>query len=486
MNRVQTLLFLLLLSIAGRSQDFKLFVHLDTAAKQPLTGRLYVFSATDTSKSVQDPDPFEPTPTFYKDVRNWQSGTTQLFDANAKAYPIAFSQLKPGFYKFAAVLDVDTIERVNTHTPGNWYSRDVKVEVKPGNEAHIYLIRKFNARPFAERDSIKLLSLKSTMLSRFHKMDVFVKAGVILPANYGKDTSIRYPLVFIIPGWGGVHYDALGAGPATRYGTRTGKDKIYVYLNPETQTRYGLHAFVDSRVNGPWGKSLVEEVVPYLCSQYRANPDPGQHFVMGQSSGGYGALWLQLNYPKAFGGCWAVSPDPVDFSDFTSANIYDKDANLYYDKAGQLRPFFLMDGKYMSSIKRFAEVEDFLGDGGQMQSFEAEFGQPDKQGRPRILFDRVTGRIDPKVALSWKPYDLGNLLLTNYKKLAKDIDQKVHVYAGAEDNFYLDRSVKLFKEKATQVKANITVELIPKANHWSIWNEAFTQRIQRELDERIR
>ncbi|WP_276483756.1 alpha/beta hydrolase-fold protein [Paraflavitalea pollutisoli] len=486
MKRLLTVCLLLLTAIAGHAQAFKIYVHLDTAAHLAQTGRLYVFSVTDTAYGVQDPDPFRPTPSFYKDVRNWQPGTVQEIDGAARAYPIPFDQLKPGFYKFAAILDVDTIERNNTTTPGNWYSRDVKVEVRAGNEAHIHLARQIPQRPFRERDSIKLVNFRSALLSKFHRSDRFIKAGVVLPASYSQDTNRRYPVVFIIPGWGGTHYDILGPQAAQRYGIGTGKDKIYVYLNPETQTRFGLHAFVDSRVNGPWGKALVEELIPHLTSQYRIDRDPLQHFVMGQSSGGYGALWLQLNYPKSFGGCWAVSPDPVDFSNFTGVDLYEPGANLYVDKTGAERPFFIVDGKPLGTLKKFVALEDFLGDGGQLQSFEAEFGVPDKQGRPQLMYNRATGAIDPKVVATWQAYDLGRFLLTHYKKLAKDLDQKVHVYAGADDNFFLDKAVLLFREKAARVNAAMAIELFPGANHWTIWNPAFTQRVQREIDQRIK
>lgn len=486
MNRIITWCLLVLTATVGQAQQFKLYIHLDTAAHQPLTGRLYVFSVTDTARSVQDPDPFRTTPSFYKDVRNWQPGTVQEIDAAAKAYPIPFDQLKPGFYKFAAILDIDTVERNNTTTAGNWYSRDVQVEVKPGKEAHIHLARQIPQRSFRERDSIRQVAYRSTLLSKFHKSDRFIKAGVVLPASYARDANRRYPVVFVIPGWGGTHYDVLGPQVAQRYGIGTGKDKIYVYLNPESQTRFGLHAFVDSRVNGPWGKALVEELVPWLTTQYRIHKDPLQHFIIGQSSGGYGALWLQLNYPAAFGGCWAVSPDPVDFSNFTGVNIYEPGVNLYYDKAEKERPFFIVDGQPLGTLKKFVALEDFLGDGGQLQSFEAEFGLPDKQGRPQPLYNRTTGLIDPRVAAAWQPYDLGRFLLTNYRKIAKDLNQKVHVYAGADDNFFLDKAVLLFREKAVRVNAAMAIELFPGATHWTIWNPAFTQRVQREIDQRIK
>jgi S-formylglutathione hydrolase FrmB len=272
-----------------------------------------------------------------------------------------------------------------------------------------------------------------------------------------------------------------------RYGMGMGLEKIYVYLNPETSNPYGLHAFIDSRVNGPWGRALVEEFIPYLTGKYRIEKNKELHFVAGQSSGGYAALWLQLNYPKEFGGCWAVSPDPVDFSDFTSVNLYEKGGNFYYDQTNKIRPFFEMNGQYLGTIMGFSKFEDFLGNGGQLQSFEAVFGILDKKtGKPAQIFNRNTGIIDASIVEQWKPYDMSLFIENNYNKLKESISGKIHVYAGAQDNFFLNRSVRLFKQKVKKLNMfQATVEEIEGANHWTIWNEGFTKRVQQEIDKRI-
>lgn len=484
MKRILIHTLLLCIAHAALAQSHRMVVRLDSSVTQSLTGRLYVFSVTDTTKGVQDPDAFNPTPTFYVDVKNWRGGEARVLDENAAAYPVALDKLKTGYYKFAAVLDVDTLERINTATAGNYYSRDVKAFVQQGvaGETHLYLDKKFPQRRFRESASVKELVLKTALVSAFKQRDAFIKAAIVLPASYATDTVRSYPVVFIIPGWGGSHFDALNPHIAKRYGFGMGSEKIYVYLNPETNTPFGLHAFVDSRVNGPWGKALVQEFIPQLEKQYRVSQDARQRFLVGQSSGGYGALWLHLNYPKAFGGSWAVSPDPVDFRDFTSVNLYDKNANLFYDVSGQERPFFMRNGKPLGTIRAFAQFEDFLGTGGQMQSFEAEFGLAQTDGKPQRMFERSSGKINAAVVNAWKPYDLSLFLFKNYKRLAPLLAGRVHVYAGANDNFFLDRSVRLMQERMSSIKANVKVELIAGADHFGIWSEAFTQRVQAEIE----
>ncbi len=479
----------LLFSSLLAAQDIKLYVHMDSAIRKTVTGRLYIFSQPDTSKAVVDPDPFNPTPTFIKNVAHWDGLQPLLIDSSVSAYPVKLNKLQPGVYKMAAILDINTEERVNTAAPGNLFSpKDILLEVNKvgSSEAHIFLSREFKERTFRENDSTRQVVLKSSILSEFHKKPVYIKAGLKLPASYSSDLDKQYPVVFIIPGWGGTHYDISQKQTVQRYGMDLGKEKIYIYLNPETQTVWGLHAFVDSKVNGPWGKSLVTELIPYLQEHYRITRDASQYFVAGQSSGGYGALWLQLHYPESFGGCWAVSPDPVDFRDFTGYNLYAGHNNVYTDSAGNLRPFFSWQGQYLSTIKRFIEFEDFMGDGGQQQSFEAEFGELGKDGKPELLFNRKTGVINKSAVEKWRSYDLGIYFQQNWPLLKDKLENKIHVFAGEEDNFFLNRSVAFFRERVVNLKATAVAELIPGANHWSIWSPAFSQRMQAAFDARIK
>jgi hypothetical protein len=249
-----------------------------------------------------DPDPFSPSPTFYRDVQDWNSGSTLVFEGREPGYPVSLVNINPGWYKFSAVMDVNTEERSNTRAPGNLYARkDARVEVVKGEEKeiHLYITNRFGERPFRETASIKVANMRSEMLSTFHKKPTHIKAAVILPDSYFQDSNRVFPVVYIIPGWGGTHFDAQQKFATDRYGVGMGKEKIYVYLNPETQTPFGLHAFVDSRVNGHWGKSLVTEFRSWLGTQYRITSNSNHHFVVGQSSGGYAALWLQMNYPDA-------------------------------------------------------------------------------------------------------------------------------------------------------------------------------------------
>ncbi len=478
-------LLLVAFHLTGLTQ-VRIIVHLDSSIKSNFNGRLNIYTSTDTVNGVPNsPDFVNPQPMFYKIVSNWHYPDVMVIDDQAQRFSTSLSKLAPGVYKVAGVVDGNPEEH-GAHNKGSYFSpREARLEInKDGKgETHLYLTREAS-RSFKENDSLKLVEFRSPLLSAFHKKDIIMKAAVLLPQGF--DPLQTYPVVYVIPGWGGTHYDLQGRNPVQRYGMRQGLKKIYVYLNPETQTPWGLHAFVDSRVNGPWGKALVKELIPYIAKTYHASADPKLTFIVGQSSGGYPSLWLPLHYPEAFGGGWAVSPDPVDFSNFVGVPLYEKNANLYQDREGNLRPFFLMNGKPLTTLKMFCDIENFEGDGGQMQSFEAEFGKPDAAGRPRQLYDRKTGAINAAVVKDWEDYDLGKWVEKNWPKVSRKLSgKKLHVYAGQDDNFFLNAAVLNFGERAKKVSADIVVELFPNSDHFSIWNPAFTARVQQEIDELI-
>ena len=111
-----------------------------------------------------------------------------------------------------------------------------------------------------------------------------------------------------------------------------GVDMIHVMLDPSCRT--GHHVFADSANNGPFGRALVEELIPHIEARFRGLGKPAGRFLTGHSSGGWSSLWLQTTYPDFFGGTWSTAPDPVDFRDFQKINLYAPGTNIFVDDKG--------------------------------------------------------------------------------------------------------------------------------------------------------
>jgi S-formylglutathione hydrolase FrmB len=483
MKNIFLFFFLPVCSIVNAQVNLK--VELAPQFAGPYNGRLYVYTLKDTSGQFNERTMAEE-PAFYLPVKNWQAGQTINFKSGTTPSHTAIDSLGKGVYKLIAILDTNTNERANS-APGNLYSRVeglLQVSAPGRGEGLVTLSNVFQERQFRETPLAKEISFQSGLLSEFRKKPIFIKAAIVFPASYAADSARRYPVVFIIPGWGGTHHHGAISGNQQLYGMDLGKDKIYIYLNPETQTPWGLHAFVDSRVNGPWGKALVSEFIPYLEQHFNVTRNPRQRFLMGQSSGGYGAVWLALNYPASFGGCWATSPDPLDFSSFTGVDLY-KDKNYYTSAKGEERGINRVNGVFQQTLRQARQAELFAGDGGQQQSFEAAFGLPGKDGRPKDLFDPRTGTIDQQVVKEWQPYDLALLVKTQWPRIKKDGVGKITIYAGGRDNYRLNESVLAFEQKAIAAGADIRVVILADANHFQVRTRELSTTIQQEIDNLI-
>jgi hypothetical protein len=244
---------------------------------------------------------------------------------------------------------------------------------------------------------------------------------------------------------------------------------IRVFLDHSSP--WGTTEFADSVNNGPWGKALTEELIPALEKQYRMDARPSGRFTTGHSSGGWFAIWLQVRYPKVFGGTWARAPDPVDFRSFTGVDIYAPHANAYRKPDGSVQTLVRnAKGEETTSLRVYAAREDVEGDyGGQFDSFDWVFSPKGDDGRPMPLFDRQTGDVDPVVAAYWREhYDISAIVQRDWKTLKPDLDGKIHLVVGTMDTFHLNEAAELLKQRLDALGARSSFTFMEGRNHGTL------------------
>jgi len=145
---------------------------------------------------------------------------------------------------------------------------------------------------------------------------------VYLPPGYGASKNKRYSVFYLhdgqnlfdgatsfIPGkeWR-VDETAerlIAAGkiePLIVVGVYNTKDRIDDYT-PAADAKYKMGGKVDL-----YGRMLVEELKPFIDSQYRTKLDAKHNGLAGSSLGGLASLCLALQYPNVFGRAGVVSP----------------------------------------------------------------------------------------------------------------------------------------------------------------------------------
>jgi hypothetical protein len=450
-----------------------------TVSAHPFTGRVYVMLFPRRFSGLLSPDWFDPKPLFARDVRNWKPGEPLILDHDALGFPTPLAKLARGAYWVQAVMDFDRGAQSFSDVEGNGFSRPLSFRLDPDTSGPIVLTidRVFHAPPFRETDTVKLVDIKSSLLSEFHHRPVHLRAAVMLPRSFADQPTKRYPVVYEIPGFGGDHFNALDKNRLLI--DVSNLEMLHVVLDPTCRT--GHHTFADSENNGPYGRALTEELIPALENRFRGLGAPAARLLAGHSSGGWSSLWLQVSYPDFFGGTWSTAPDEVDFRDFQRTNIYQRGVNLFVDEQNRPRRNARGPTGAASLFNRpFSDMEMVFGHGGQLGSYEAVYSPRGTNGRPRLLWDRQTGTIDPAVAAAWQKYDIRRKLERNWIALAPKLAGKLHVYVGSEDTFYLEIAVGMLKESLSRLGSDAVVDIIPGHDHDTLIG-AVRPRIVREM-----
>ncbi len=462
-------------------------VHLDArVADKPITGRLYVFlSQRRRGKPMNGPNWFRPEPFLGIDVVALEPGENVLVDDSADGFPDKLSKIPAGTYRVQAILDHDFHEQNHARGVGNIFSDIVEIELAADADGSIDLVlgETIPSREFPGNDRVREIVLPSELLSNFHHREVVQRAAVVLPASYAENPQRRYPVLYIIPGFGGSHHVAkryLSADASEE--NNDGVEFIRIVLN--ANCKWGHHVFADSATNGPRAQALIEEFIPYLDEHFRTIATETARFVNGHSSGGWSSLWLQINYPQVFGGVWSTAPDPVDFRDYQGVDLYaERPQSLYFDEQGDRRPIARSGEQVLLWYESFGKMDDVLGRGGQLRSFEAVFSPLDNDGLPRRLWDRTTGRIDPSVAQAWQRYDIRLVLEDRWPDLEPLLRGKLHVIVGSHDSFYLNGAVERLAAALDELGSDAQVIVVPDASHSGVLQSDAAKQMRRQMVE---
>lgn len=487
-SKVTRLLGVLVLCLAlhsARAEDPKpLEFHVtfnENVSAKPFNGRVLItLSTAPRSMPVLTPDWFSPDPILALDVKDWKPGEKIVIKDNALGYPTRLSKLKKGKYSVQAVMDFDRGERGFAAAEGNGISKMARLSLDPETSGPIELKidSVFTVKMPNDSKRMKFVDIESKLLWKNEGRPTRMRAGVLLPKSYESNPDKKYPVIYDVPGFGGTYADIVFHAVSGSSDV-AGVEMIYVCL--DANCRHGHHVFADSANNGPCGKALIEELVPYIEKTYRGLGTPAGRLLTGHSSGGWSSLWLQVTYPEFFGGVWSTAPDPVDFRDFQKINIYRPKTNMFVDEAGKERPLAHKRGKPAIFYKTFSDMEVVMGHGGQLESFEAVFSERGTDGKPKRLWNRETGEVDPAVARSWERYDIRLILEKNWKVLGPKLKGKIHVYTGDEDTFYLEGAAVLLKESLAKLGSDAVVELFPKRNHFNLMTEKLRKRVKEEM-----
>ncbi|MBU6165902.1 MAG: hypothetical protein KGQ52_07185 [Alphaproteobacteria bacterium] len=368
--------------------------------------------------------------------------------------------------------------------PGNIISQPVKVDFDPASKAVVTIPLTSVIPPVEQpKDSeyIRHFRIRSERLSKFWGTDMFITGHVLVPRDFDKHPEARYPLIINHghfpadfsgfrdlppdpnlpckpePRFAEPCYNRIVEQEAFDFYKRWTSDNFPRFLIVEidhSNPYYDDSYAVNSANLGPYGDAIMKEFVPALEARYRGLGQGWARFTYGGSTGGWEALAVQMFYPDDFNGAFAACPDPIDFRQYTTIDLY-KDRNAFWREGPFGRVPRPAHRNYLGHVDYTMEQEQrlelVLGDksrsGQQWDIWEAVYSPQGADGYPQRIFDKRTGVIDPKVAAHWREnYDLVHIMKRDWKTLGPKIRDKVFLYVGDMDNYYLNNAVYLAED----------------------------------------
>ena len=457
-SRFTLALICLLSAISFQSLAANISVSADLPIEE--AGRLHIVFSQDDE---QEPRFYSAWPTkdieplFSLDLENLKEPLT-LRSVDVSGFPHkSMSEVPDGTYKVQVIFDTNTIDS-GMNSPFNYHSKVQTVDITNGTMADLSFIlsEQVPADSLPEdQDLLKFVKLKSEILSDFWNTDMYLRAGVLLPATYFDKPLEKFPVFFDIGGYGSRYTRAEAwyeSDTFREYWMDSNTPQmIIVYLDGEAP--FGDPYQINSANNGPYGDATWEELLPHLTSTFNMVENSQGRFVSGCSTGGWVSLALQLFYPDTFNGAWSYSADGVDFRYFQLVDIYSDD-NAFINEFGQKRPSYrAKDGEVIFSIEREIQMENqmgrtnsFVSSGGQWGGWNAVYSPKGKEGLPAAIWDPETGEINKEVAEAWKKFDLRLYTEQNWAELGPKLAGKLHIWMGDMDNFYLNNAMYLYED----------------------------------------
>ena len=405
--------------------------------------------------------------------------------------------------------------------PGNLYSTPRKIRIDPRRAGlvRIALDKKIPPIPLvADTKYVKHFRMQSERLTKFWGRPMYLGAILLLPEGYDTHPDVRYPLAIAHghfqrtvggfqetppdPSLPQANVDSITklcpngheGSLCTKFGyervlqeygyrfyqewTGPGFPRVLMLTIQHANPYYDDSYAVNSENLGPYGDAITYELIPFIEKNYRGL-GAWARGLYGGSTGGWEALGAQVKYPDEYNGAWVNCPDPIDFHAYTVVDIY-RDTNAYYTEGpfkrtprpGQ-RDYL---GQTRATLEQLNQREHVLGtksrSGQQWDIWEAVYSPVGADGYPQRIWDKTTGKIDPRVASFWRDnYDLVHIMRRDWATLGPKLRGKLTLNVGLSDNYFLNNAVYLaedFLKSATNPPADAKVDYGLRDEHcWS-------------------
>jgi len=158
-----------------------------------------------------------------------------------------------------------------------------------------------------EKIKVHGASLEGNLEGDPAERDVFV----YLPPGYAANRNRRYPVVYLLHGYGRVGEQwvpFIGLPASMDNGIAKGTTKEMIVVIPDANTKYGGSMYSSSPTTGDWEAYITHDLVSYIDSHYRTIAARESRGLGGHSMGGYGVWRIAMKHPELYASIYALSP----------------------------------------------------------------------------------------------------------------------------------------------------------------------------------
>ncbi len=239
---------------------------------------------------------------------------------------------------------------------------------------------------------------------------------VMLPEDYERNTARRYPVVFLLPGYG---------GSDTTYMHLADDDPPAILVGVDGRTRFGTTYFYDTAYAGAW-EHFIARAVAEIDQRFRTVADPRSRGLLGHSTGGFNAISLAIRRTDLFTAAAASSPDALD-----------------------LESWLFTEGRANPTFLQWTRVEDQTAGAGQMVSYAVQFDEAAQPGAIPWPFDLATGVRDDAVWARWRRAS-PIVMLDDHaaaRRVRENLAGRIFVSVGRHDAFGLFAPAERFHRR---------------------------------------
>ncbi len=225
-----------------------------------------------------------------------------------------------------------------------------------------------------------------------------------------------------------------------------------VVVSPDCLTSLGGSQYVNSSATGRYADYVVREVIPWARERFRTRGVG----VLGQSSGGFGALHLAMEYPAEFQAVGSSAGDMAfDYCYLPDFPRVFRELRAAGGPERWLESIFEEPSRMKGPNDISGAVLDLLAMASCYSPTEGAAGCFD------LPFDVETGALLPDVWSRWLAFDPIRRLADPAVQKALRSLRSVHVTGSAGDEFFLDVGVRMFAAEAAHRSIPVLHEEFP-------------------------